>query len=191
MSRSVWLIVLVLSLGACADAADTPAVERTSPATPAVKDEAFNSCDALDEAPTAVLSYIDEHQADARVAVNWTSDDCAINSHPFDTLPLPDFAVQVPLGESSKLTFSAKPDTVSGYAWLPDFSLAEEPSGRKVEVPLDGLRSTTRIDLALDPVASQQLDLTSLAPGDYAIEVFAVWHNGSSGFAFHVEIIGP
>lgn len=145
----------------------------------------------MDDAPTAMLSYGEQRQDDARIAINWQSQDCGINGHPFFALPLPDTVLQVPFGASPELTFSAEPDAVSGYAWRPDFGLAEEPSDGKVEVPLDDLRGSTRTDLAFGPVASQQLDLTSLPPGDYAIEVFASWDDGSSGFAFRVETIEP
>ncbi len=191
MGRSLLLIVVLLSLAACTSAANAPVVDSTATTTPSAKDSSRSGCQTWDAvpAPNAVLSYGEQWQGGARVAVNWQSEDCAISSHPIATLPLPDFAVQVPLGESSLLSFSAKPDTVSGYAWRPDFSSAEEPSDRKVEVPLDGLRGSTRVDLDFEPVPSQQLDLASLPPGDYAIEVFGSWEDGSSAFAFRVEIL--
>ncbi len=193
MGRSFLLIVVLLSLAACTSAANAPAVDPTATTTPSAKDSSRSGCQTWDAvpAPNAAFTHGEQWQGDARVAVNWQSEDCAISSHPIATLPLPEFAVQVPLGASAQLTFSAKPDTVSGYAWRPDFSSAEEPSARKVEVPLDGLRGSTRIDLALEAVASQEVDLTSLPPGDYAIEVSAEWENGSSGFAFRVQILEP
>ena len=191
MGRSLWLLVLLLLLGACASATNAPAVDSPPTTTPPAKDETLSSCETLDDAPTAVLSYGDQRQDDARVAVNWQSDDCAINSHPFDTLPLPPVAIRIRQGGGPQLTFSAKPDSVSGYAWRPAFDAVQESSSNRLEVPLDDRRGTTRIDLAFEPVASQLLDLRALQPGRYAIEMFAGWHNGTSGFAFHVKIIEP
>ena len=138
-----------------------------------------------------MLSYGEQQQDDARIAMNWQSQDWVINGHPIDTLPLPQVAIRVRQGGSPQLTFSAEPDAVSGYAWRPDFDAVQESSSNRLEVPLDDRRGTTRIDLAFEPVASQLLDLHALPPGRYAIELFAGWHRGSSGFAFHVEIIEP
>ena len=193
MGRSFVLIVVLLSLAACTSAANAPAVDPTATTTPFAKDSSRSGCQTSDDvpAPSAVLSYGSQQQADARTSLNWRSEDCSGNFHPSFTVSLPGTGLEVPLGASPELSFSAEPEAVSGYAWQPDFSLAEEPSDGKVEVPLDDLRGSTRTDLAFGPVASQQLDLTSLPPGDYAIEVFASWDDGSSGFAFRVEIIEP
>ena len=191
MGRSIWLIVLLLSLGACAGAANAPALDSPATITPPAKDETLSSCETLDDAPTAMLSYGEQRQDDARIAINWQSQDWVINGHPIDTLPLPQVAIRVRQRGSPQLTFSAEPDAVSGYAWRPDFDAVQGSSSNRLEVPLDARRGTTRIDLAFEPVASQLLDLHALPPGRYAIELFAGWHRGSSGFAFHVEIIEP
>ena len=188
MGRSLWLILFLLSLGACTSAANAPAIDPTVTPTITVKDETLGGCQAL---PGAVLSYGDGQQANARVTINWQSDDCVINGHPFFTLPLPEMALQVPQGANVQLAFSVKPEGVWGYAWRPDFRAAEEPAFDRIEVPLDDLRGSTRVDIEFEQAASQQVDLSTLDPGDYAIEVFAAWDDGSSGFAFHVEIVEP
>lgn len=193
MGRSLWLIAVLLFLGACTSAANAPAVDLTTTTTPSARDSSRSGCQTSDDVPVpgAVLSYGDQRQDDAMVSVNWRSDDCAANFHPSVTVPLAGTALEVPLGASPELTLSAEPNSVSGYAWRPDFSLAEELLDGKVEAPMDDLRSSTRTDLSFEPVVSQQLDLSSLAPGEYAIEVFADWEDGSAGWAFHVEIREP
>jgi len=184
---------MVASFAACASAANAPAVDLIATTTPSAKDSSRSGCQTSDDVPVpgAALSYGDQRQDDAMVSVNWRSDNCAANFHPSVTVPLPGTALEVPLGASPELTFSAEPDSVSGYAWRPDFSLAEELLDGKVEAPMDDLRRSTRADLAFGPFASQPLDLASLPAGDYAIEVSASWDDGSSGFAFRVEILTP
>ena len=39
-----------------------------------------------------------------------------------------------------------------------------------------------------EPVASQELPLDILPPGEYAVEIFASWPEGSTGYAFRVQI---
>ena len=188
MGRSFVLIVVLLSLAACTSVANAPAIDPTVTPAITVKDETLGGCQAL---PGAVLSYGDGQQANARVTINWQSDDCVINGHPIATLPLPPVAIRIPQGGSPQLMFSVGPKSASGYAWRPAFDAVQESSSNRLEVPLDGLRGSTRIELAFEPVPSQQLELRSLPPGNYAIEVFAAWDDGSSGFAFHVEIVEP
>ena len=134
MWRSISSIVMVALLAACASAANAPTVDPTATTTTPAKDSSRSGCPMSDDvpAPSAVLSYGDQQQADARVALNWRSEDCSVNFHPSFTTFLPGNGLEVPLGASPELTFSVMPDTISGYAWRPDFSLAEASFGEKI-----------------------------------------------------------
>ena len=191
MWRSVVAITFLLFLSACASSANAPTVQPFPTSTVLSKDQALSSCETLEDVPNAVLSYGDQRQDDARMAINWQFDDCAITGHPFVTLPLPPSVIRIPRGERPVLEFSAQPESVSGYAWEPAFDKVEESSSNRLEVPLDDLRRSTLIDLEFEPSISQVLDLSALPPAEYAIEVFTGWRRGSSGFAFRVEIIEP
>ncbi|OGO49741.1 MAG: hypothetical protein A2148_09875 [Chloroflexi bacterium RBG_16_68_14] len=127
-------------------------------------------------------------QANARVAVNWQGPDCAISAHPSFALPLPEEPLRIPQGARPNLQFSAPPATLSAYAWTPDFTAAEEIGAGQIEVPLDQPARSMNVDLLLEPVASQELPLDILPPGEYAVEIFASWPEGSTGYAFRVQI---
>ena len=143
------------------------------------------------ELPVATLSDSGQEQVDAMVSTNWMADYCSIDAHPFFTVPLPDTPLSVPLGGSPQLEFTIEPLGVSGYAWRPDFASAGKSESNRVQVSLDDLRGSTRVDLAFEPAMSQRLDLSMLPVGDYTIEVFAGWEDGQAGWAFRVEIIEP
>ena len=43
--------------------------------------------------------------------------------------------------------------------------------------------------LDVQAIAEQELDLGSLSPGDYVVEVGSGWPQGSLGFLFRIEIV--
>ncbi len=186
MWRTAVITFAGMALIACGGGIAPPAPPT---ATPTVAPKADRSVPCGEDAPEATLSFDGERQSNARVSINWEGDDCAVTGHPFFTLPLPSSTLTIPLGERAELKFSVVPDWLSAYAWSPAFEEAEVSGSGKTEVPLDDRRGSTRVDLALDPLVVQQLPLDLLPPGEYAIEVYAGWHRGSSGFAFRVEIV--
>ncbi len=192
MGRFTIAITFLLLLSACASSANAPTVQlsATLTATPPPKSSSFSMCEGV-ELPAAVLSYGGQEQASAKVATNWRAEDCAFSVHPSFTLPLPDTPLRVPLGGSPLLEFSIEPIGGSGYTWKPDFAAAEQPEFDQVQVPLDDLRASTRVDISVEPSTSQRLDLSMLSAGDYAIEVSAGWEDGQSGWAFRIQIVGP
>lgn len=191
MGRSLWLITVLLALVACTSAANAPEPSADPTATEAFIDKEQNACDDVFEAVRPVLSFGGQRQDNSSIAINWNADGCVMTGHPIATLPLPQNPLVIPRGSGAQLEFITAPIALSGYAWLPDFAAAEEPAFGRVEVPLDELRGSTRVDIEFGLAASQQVDLASLPGGVYAIEVFAGWPGGSTGYAFHVEIIEP
>ena len=125
------------------------------------------------------------------MAISKDAGECSFSSHPTATVFVPKRVLLVNSGQQPELTLDAEPAGLSGFAWQPDFSSLQEVDRFNLEIPLDDLRNTTRVEIEMDAAAMQSLDLSGLAAGRYVLEVNAEWLDGSSGYTFQVEIVEP
>ncbi|MCH7488170.1 MAG: hypothetical protein IIB23_00910 [Chloroflexi bacterium] len=115
-------------------------------------------------------------------------DDCAIDGHPFFTIPLPASALTLPVGARPVLTFSKSPR--SADATIRPLPLEKTfPTASGIEIDVNDLHAIPTEQLDVQAIAEQELDLGSLSPGDYVVEVGSGWPQGSLGFLFRIEIV--
>ena len=190
MWRQALIPVLSIALLACGggDGA-APTVQPTATPTPsetATSAKSETSC--LDQFPSVSLHHDGQEQQDPYSYFNWIGDDCAATGHPFDTMVLRASALMLPVGVRPILMFTEAPMSVDGFV-KPLPVDAAFPTANGIEIDVNVYNGIPREPLDVKPVAEQELDLGSLPPGNYVVEIVSGWPEGSLGFAFRIEIV--
>jgi hypothetical protein len=192
MRYAIALALLVFLATACTNDVDSPGTTVTPTSAPAVtaspiRDEASPCSDYDFPEPTLLID--DVPVSANREAIAWSdpTGGCGINAHPFDTV-YPAIAIGVPFGTTVAVSFDTQPATVRVSVWPIDISQLDiEYAGNSIGVRNGfDFRAASLIDLNTDPVLYQELDLTSLPPGDTILEIGATFPQGSISWNFRL-----
>ena len=97
----------------------------------------------------------------------------------------------MPVGSRPELALSLAPVSLEVFAWTPDFESVVTSEPGRIEVSFGEPVRPNRVDLAVEPAARQELPLQALPVGEYALEVWGEWPDGTASFAFRVRIVSP
>jgi hypothetical protein len=173
---------------ACAGSAGAPDAD---PSATLVVVDGTPVCPEAGESAAAMLMLGDQRREGLVVSVSRDAGPCSLSSHPGDTVFVPRRVLLVEVGQQPELTLDEAPAGLTGFAWQPDFSSLDEVDRFNLEIPLDGRRNTTSVDIEMDAATTQSVALGELPPGRYVLEVNAEWPDGSSGYTFQVEVVEP
>ncbi|MCH8025593.1 MAG: hypothetical protein IH866_02250 [Chloroflexi bacterium] len=189
MWRTAVITFIGLALLACGvGSGGEPAAQPTVTLTPAETAQPKSEVPCIDQFPEVALHYGEQTQQDPYLYYSWLGDDCAVDGHPFITIPLPASALTLPAGARPVLTFSRGPR--SATATIRPLPLGKTlPTADGIEIDVNELHAILAETLDVQAIAEQELDLGPLSPGDYVVEVASGWPEGGLGFAFRIEIV--
>lgn len=189
LTLAVTLLVLA---GACGDDDSAPLPTETTPAvtetpTPTPLDQYV--CDA--DVPEVRLESAGVSQAALPLVSEWTGPDC-VNGGPGHTYYyLPTEALEVTGQSSPTLILASEPEDLFLVAWSADFADASViASGETLLVmdPINRPRRNSPTALDVESTSEQQLDLSDLSAGEYALEILGTWPDGVATLSLHIVV---
>lgn len=190
-SALVALLALAAACGDDAPARPSPAATEAATVTPAPTPLDRIECAA--DLPDVTLESAGASQAALPLVSEWAGPDCVNGGPGAAFYYIETESLEVAAGDSPTLVISQQPEGLSALVWPPDLTSSTVIAGGETALPMDPPNVARRFnptELDVRPIAEQQLDLTGVPPGDYAIELFGEWPDGVATLSFHIVITG-